>query len=77
MLMLSIIIDRVARRRHYGQFQGIVAFHQGHRGRAAQTLLGVEAELRALDVPDDALAEVVALGYTDRHGCQMAIAKIL
>lgn len=47
--------------------QGIVAFHQGHRGRAAQILLGVEANLRDLDVPDDALAEVVALGYTDKE----------
>ena len=27
----------------------------------------MEAELRALDVPDDALAEVVALGYTDKE----------
>ena len=48
-------------------FQGIVAFHQGHRSRAAQALLGVETELRALDVPDDALAEVVALGFTDKE----------
>ncbi len=47
--------------------QGIVAYHQGHRQRAADLLARAETELKALDVPDDALAEVVALGYSERE----------
>ena len=40
---------------------------QGHRERASHMLLGVETELRTLDEANDALAEVVALGFTDKE----------
>ena len=39
--------------------QGIVAFHKGHRQQAAQTLARAEQELGALEVGEDALAEVI------------------
>ena len=37
---------------------------QGHRDRASHMLLGVEAEFRVIDEANDALAEVMALGFT-------------
>jgi tetratricopeptide (TPR) repeat protein len=47
--------------------QGIVAFHQGHKRRAVDLLVRAETELTSLDVSEDSLDEVVALGYSGKE----------
>ena len=46
--------------------QGIVAFHQGHKRRAVDLLVRADTELTSLDVSEDSLDEVVALGYSEK-----------
>eukprot|EP00094_Tigriopus_californicus_P006775 TCALIF_06526-PA protein Name:"Similar to NUB1 NEDD8 ultimate buster 1 (Homo sapiens)" AED:0.17 eAED:0.17 QI:0/0.66/0.57/0.85/0.83/0.71/7/149/781 len=47
--------------------QGIAAFHQGHKSRAGALLALAKSELAELDVSEDALSEVVALGYSEKE----------
>ena len=47
--------------------QGICAFHQGKRAQAKVLLEEVRKDIAKLEIDPDALAETIALGYTDRE----------
>ena len=47
--------------------QGICAYHQGNKSKAELLLKHVQKEIKALEIPEDALEEVIALGYSDKE----------